>query len=144
MLDFRQLRATFMVEKVALGHMLSLVSVITTLLHTLISFTDLPFSPTPWCNNTSGPGPPHYKGLKITLRHTHPHTHTYTHTHTHTHTWSESSGRVARLTKRPLPDNAQQSQQTSIHAPGGIRTPNHSRRAAADPRLRPSPTTDAT
>ena len=36
--------------------------------------------------------------------------------------------------QRPLPDNTQQ---TNIHAPGGIRTRNPSRRAAADSRLRP-------
>jgi hypothetical protein len=34
-------------------------------------------------------------------------------------------------------DNIQHSQQTDIHAPGGIRTHNPSKRAAADPRLRP-------
>ena len=39
--------------------------------------------------------------------------------------------------QRPLPDNTQHSQQTSIHAPGGIRTHNLSRRAAKDLRLRP-------
>ena len=39
--------------------------------------------------------------------------------------------------QRPLPDNTQHSQQTHIHAPGGIRTHNLSRRAAADLRLRP-------
>ena len=39
--------------------------------------------------------------------------------------------------QRPLPDNTQQSQQTNIHAPGGIRTHNLSRRAAEDLRLRP-------
>jgi hypothetical protein len=33
--------------------------------------------------------------------------------------------------------NTQHSQQTNIHVPGGIRTRNPSRRAAADPRLRP-------
>jgi len=38
---------------------------------------------------------------------------------------------------RPLPDNTQHSQQTNIHAPGGIRTHNRSRRAAEDLRLRP-------
>ena len=38
---------------------------------------------------------------------------------------------------RPLPDNTQHSQQTNIHAPGGIRTHNLSRRAAKDLRLRP-------
>jgi len=35
-------------------------------------------------------------------------------------------------TQRPLPDNTQQSQQTDIHAPGGLRTYNISRRAAVD------------
>ena len=39
--------------------------------------------------------------------------------------------------QRPLPDNTQHSQQTDIHDPGGIRTHNLSRRAAADRRLRP-------
>ena len=39
--------------------------------------------------------------------------------------------------QRPLPDNTQHSQQTNIHAPGGIRTHNRSRRAAVDLRLRP-------
>ena len=39
--------------------------------------------------------------------------------------------------QRPLPDNKQHSQQTDIRAPGGIGTSNPSRRAAADPSLRP-------
>jgi len=39
--------------------------------------------------------------------------------------------------QRPPPDNTQHSQQTNIHAPGGIRTYDLSRRAAADLRLRP-------
>ena len=39
--------------------------------------------------------------------------------------------------QRPLPDNKQHSQQTNIHAPGGIRTHDLSRRAAVDLRLRP-------
>jgi hypothetical protein len=38
--------------------------------------------------------------------------------------------------QRPLPDNTQHSQQTNLHAPGGIRTHNLSRRAAADLSLR--------
>ena len=38
--------------------------------------------------------------------------------------------------QRPLPDNTQHSQQTNIHAPGGIRTHDRSRRAAVDLRLR--------
>ena len=41
------------------------------------------------------------------------------------------------LDERPLPDNTQHSQQTNIHARGGIRTRSVSRRAAADLRLRP-------
>jgi hypothetical protein len=39
--------------------------------------------------------------------------------------------------KRPLPNNTQHSQQTDVHAPGGIRTHSLSRRAASDPRLKP-------
>ena len=39
--------------------------------------------------------------------------------------------------QRPLPDNTQHSQQTDIHAPGGIRTHDLSRQAAVDLRLRP-------
>jgi hypothetical protein len=33
-------------------------------------------------------------------------------------------------TQRPLPDNTQHSQETDIHAPGGIRNYNPSKRAA--------------
>ena len=47
------------------------------------------------------------------------------------------SGRVIISSPRPLPDNTQHSQQTNIHAPGGIRTHNLDRRAAAELRLRP-------
>jgi hypothetical protein len=45
-------------------------------------------------------------------------------------------GRVISSSQRPLPDNTQLSQQTNIHAPGGIRTHNLSRRAVVDLRLR--------
>jgi len=48
-----------------------------------------------------------------------------------------SSGRVISSSQRPLPDNTQHSQHTDFHAPGGIRTHDLSRRAAADLRLRP-------
>ena len=58
------------------------------------------------------------------------------HTATH-HSRLDSSGRVISASQRPLPDNTQHSQQTNIHAPGGIRTHNLSRRAAANLRLRP-------
>jgi hypothetical protein len=39
--------------------------------------------------------------------------------------------------QRPLPENTQHSQQTNIHAPGGIRTQDRNMRAAADLRFRP-------
>jgi len=39
--------------------------------------------------------------------------------------------------QRPPPDNTQHSQQTNIHALGGICTHNRSRQAAVDLRLRP-------
>ena len=58
------------------------------------------------------------------------------HTKTH-HSRYDSSGRVISSSQRPLPDNTQHSQQTNIYAPGGIRTQDLSKRAAADIRLRP-------
>jgi len=58
------------------------------------------------------------------------------HTTTHHSRW-DFSGRVINSSQRPLPDNTQHSQQTNVHAPGGFRTHDLSRRAAADLRLRP-------
>jgi hypothetical protein len=58
------------------------------------------------------------------------------HATTH-HSRYDSSGRMISSSQRPLPDNTQHSQQKNVHAPGGIRNQNLSRRAAADPRLRP-------
>ena len=46
------------------------------------------------------------------------------------HSRQDSSGRVISSSQRPLPDNTRHSQQTNIHAPGGIRTQDLSRRAA--------------
>ena len=47
--------------------------------------------------------------------------------HTTTHySRQDSSGRVISPSQRPLSDNTQHSQQTNIHAPGGIRTHNPS------------------
>ena len=43
---------------------------------------------------------------------------------------------VVTPTQKPQLHNTQHSQETDIHDPGGIRTPNPSNRAAADPRLR--------
>src|SRR5215475_2007909 len=37
------------------------------------------------------------------------------------HSLYDSSGRVISSSQRPLPDNTRHSQQTNIHAPGGIR-----------------------
>ena len=37
------------------------------------------------------------------------------------HSRQDSSGRVMSSSQKPLPDNTQHSQQTNIHAPGGIR-----------------------
>jgi len=53
------------------------------------------------------------------------------------HSRLDFSGRVTSASQRPLPDNTHHSQQTDIHAPGGIRTHNLSKRAASDLRLRP-------
>ena len=58
------------------------------------------------------------------------------HTTTH-HSRKDSFRRVKSSSQRPLLENIQHSQQTNIHAPGGIRTHNLSKRAAADPHLRP-------
>ena len=52
------------------------------------------------------------------------------HTTAH-HSREDSSGRVISSSQRPLPDNTRHSQQTNIHAPGGIRTHDLSRWAAA-------------
>ena len=57
-------------------------------------------------------------------------------TQTH-HTRQDFLRGVISPTQRPLPDNTQHSQQTDIHASGAKRTHNPSKRAAADPRLRP-------
>jgi len=47
------------------------------------------------------------------------------------------SGRVINSSQGPLPDNTQYSQETDIHAHGGIRNHSLGKRAAADPHLRP-------
>jgi len=44
---------------------------------------------------------------------------------------------VISQTQRSILDNTQNSQETDINAPDGIRTRNPSKRAAANPRLRP-------
>jgi hypothetical protein len=53
------------------------------------------------------------------------------------HIWYDSPGQVISSPQTPVPDNTQHSQQTNIHAPGGIQTHDLSRRAAADICLRP-------
>ena len=58
------------------------------------------------------------------------------HTTTH-HSRCDSSWRVISSSQKPLPDNTQHPQQTNIHAQGGIRTHDLSRRAAVDLLLSP-------
>ena len=57
--------------------------------------------------------------------------------HTTHHTWQDYPGRGISSSQTTLPGNTQHSQQTNIHVPRGIRTHYLSRRAVADPRLRP-------
>ena len=52
------------------------------------------------------------------------------------HIRQDYSGRVIGPTQTSLPDNIQHSHETDIHATGGNRTRNHSKRAGADPCLR--------
>jgi hypothetical protein len=73
----------------------------------------------------SGPGP-HYRGFTVTLGHK-------TLGRTPLDEWSARRTDLISPSHRPLPDNTQHSQQTDIHAPGGIRTHNLSKRAAVDP-----------
>ena len=68
----------------------------------------------------SGPGPPHYQGTTITLRHT---------------TLGRSPLDEWPAWCRDLYLTTQHSQQTDIHAPSGIRTRNPRKSAAAEPCL---------
>ena len=56
------------------------------------------------------------------------------HTTTH-HSRQNSSGRVISSSQRPLPHNTQHYSRQTFMSPGGIRTDNLGRRAAANPRL---------
>jgi hypothetical protein len=49
----------------------------------------------------------------------------------------DSPGRVISPSQKPLPDNTQLSKDTDIHALGGFRTRNPSKRTAVDQRPRP-------
>ena len=53
------------------------------------------------------------------------------------HIWRDFFTLMIGPSQRPLPDNTQHSQQTDIHAPGGIQIHNRGKWAAADLRLRP-------
>jgi hypothetical protein len=68
---------------------------------------------------TSRPGPPHYPGFTITFGYTKP----------------NPAGRFISPTQRPLPDNTQNSQETDIHVPYGIRTRNPSKASGRRPTL---------
>ena len=52
-------------------------------------------------------------------------------------TVGRAPGRVISSSQRPLPDKTRHTQETDVHAPGGIRTYNLSKRVAVDLRLRP-------
>jgi hypothetical protein len=65
----------------------------------------------------SGPGLSHYRSFTTILRHT-------------------TLGRIPLGDWSTRPDHTQHSQQTDIHAPGGIGTRNRSKRSTADLRLR--------
>ena len=76
--------------------------------------------------------------------HTHTHTHARTHhiharahTHTHTHTLGRTPLNLVIIHKGRCLHNTQQTQQRSIHAFSGIRTPNLNSRTSADIYLRP-------
>jgi len=58
------------------------------------------------------------------------------HTQTYHSRW-DTSGRVISPTQRSILDNTQNSQETGFNTSDGIQTRNPSKRAAADPRLRP-------
>jgi len=88
MLHFRQLRARFMVEKVALRHVLSLVSTIAPLPRTLISFTDLLFSSNPMVQR------PLVRQDLLILEASRSYKHTHTHTHTHSSGVLRTSGKA--------------------------------------------------
>ena len=81
------------------------------------------------CFITTAQQPPVGQGLLI-------HEVSRSHTKTH-HNRYDSSGRVISSSQRPLPDKTQHLQQTNVHAPGGIRNHDRSRREAVDLRLRP-------
>ena len=53
------------------------------------------------------------------------------------HSRWDSSGQGISPSERHLPNNTQDSEETDIHAPNGIRTRYPSKQAAVDPRLRP-------
>jgi len=77
----------------------------------------------PWRKSSKWTRFQHYQGLTITLRHT-----------THGRTLS---GRGISWKQRPLSDNTEHSQQTAIHAPGGIRTSNPNSWVDPESRFRP-------
>ena len=83
-----------------------------------------PFFPSTGSSAPCGPVRPHYRGFTVTLRHT-----TLGRTRL-----DEGSAQRTNLYLH----TTQHSQQTDFHVPGGIRTHNPSKRAASDPRLRPS------
>jgi hypothetical protein len=93
----------------------------THLMYVLYNILKILKSPLSGATASRGSGPPHYHGFTIVLICT---------------IFSQDS---SRWMTGPMqrPDNTQHSQETDIHARGGIRTHNPSKPTAADPRLRP-------
>jgi hypothetical protein len=87
------------------------------------TFLSFPPSPPSGATAPRGPGPPHYRGFTITPRHT-------------TLGKTPIDGLSARCIDL-YKTTHKHSQETNIHAPGGIRIRSPSKQAAADPRLRP-------
>jgi hypothetical protein len=75
-----------------------------------------------WPDSPTGHGPPHYRGFMITIRH-------------NTLGWTPLDEWSA--CRRDLYLTTHHFEEEDVHAPGGIRTRNPSKRTAADPCLRP-------
>jgi hypothetical protein len=108
----------FFVKNVAMGQVCHTTSPLPCKYH----FPNAPLTFFRKATSPSGPGSPHYRGFTITLRHT-------TLGRTPLDGWS------ARRRDLYLTTHNTHNRQTS-HVPGGIRTRNPSKRAAADQRLR--------
>ena len=99
-----------------------------------VTLTSSPTPDTPVAQQPpSGPGPPHYRGLTITPTHTHTHTHTH-HTTPHSVVLLRTNDRLHTGTSTW--QNTTLTRERDSHDPGGTRTRNPRKQAAAYPSLR--------